>query len=363
MLSPGFHLLLIYAEGVLRVKKPVQDGLEAIIREKALSLGFDDVGFCSAAPFEDWRQKAYESLVARVCYDPHALMADARCIVVAIRRYAAFGPWPEGTAPVANYYVSSTVGFDKAKELAQCLSDRGYQALPNPRIPAKQAALRAGLGVQGINTQFCHDSLGMLVSIHLVLTDAPVATEDATRAECQKCGLCIAACPTGAVYEGGFDYSKCLRHHMASGEVMPVAYRELMGVRLTGCTDCQHVCPNAAVRIEQVPDELAWACGISGLLDGNAEQMAKLAEYIGSNFARPGRIRQQAAICAGNTGNRAYVPQLAAMLSVGDTVLRSHAAWALGRLGGPEARAALDDALLKERDENVRKEIEDALRR
>jgi len=42
-------------------------------------------------------------------------------------------------------------------------------------------------------------------------------------------------------------------------------------------------------------------------------------------------------------------------------LIRGHAAWALGRLGGEQAKQALQDALLTEQDEEVRKEIQCAL--
>ena len=333
------------------------------IARRALELGFDDVGYCSALPFDEWRNVANEAISRRILYDPRALMGEARSIVVAVRRYDVFDSWPEGAAPVANYYTNSTVGFERVKSLAVLLEERGYRVMANPSIPAKQAAIRAGMGTQGMNTQFCHAKLGILVSIHLILTDAPLADRDAPRRECVHCRRCVQACPTGAIYEGGFNREKCLRHLMASGSTVPEWARDMMGLRLTGCTDCQHACPRAGIRMAEVPQALAEACGIEGLLRGDAAQYETLAGYIGSNFARMKRIRPQAAICAGNSADRRYVPALAALLSQSDETLRSHAAWALGKLGGPEAEAALTLALAREKSENVRRELESALQR
>ena len=44
-----------------------------------------------------------------------------------------------------------------------------------------------------------------------------------------------------------------------------------------------------------------------------------------------------------------------------EPLVRGHAAWALGRIGGEEARAALEAALAVEGDEAVRSEIQAAL--
>lgn len=328
---------------------------------RAAELGFCDVGFCPVAPFDEWRQVAYEQVRGRLAHDPGALLNDAECIVVAVRKYDAFGPWPGGSAEIANYYVNSSIGFDNTKELASVLTGGGYTAIANPMLPAKQAALGAGLGFQGLNTQFCHNTHGMLVSLHMILTNAPLAGAGSPRVECSKCGLCISACPGGAISEGGFDHEKCLRFQMNNATVMPLWARGKMGKRLVGCTECQHACPHARIELADVPGDLAWACDISGLLRGEEARYEKLAGYIGSNFARPKRIRLQAVICAGNSGNRAYVPGLAALLSEDGAALRCHVAWALGRLGGEEAKIALEQALLAEQDDEVKLEISAAL--
>jgi epoxyqueuosine reductase len=331
------------------------------IRQRALELGFDDVGFSAVAPFEDWLEHAYNPLTKRIAHDPKVLLANAKCIIVAVKRYAAFGQWPEGSATVSHYYVNSNFGFAEIKKLGTMLVQDGYNAVVSPSLPAKQAAVRAGLGVQGMNTQFCHHEFGTLVSLHMILTDAPLAAEESPYVVCAGCGLCASACPGGAIFDDRFDHQRCLRFHMANGAVVPLWAREKMGLRLIGCTDCQHACPKADIKQVEVPAGLAQACAIEGLLDGDAQQIERLGAYIGKNFAHPKRIRQQAAIVAGNSGNRAYVPQLAALMERDDEVLRTHAAWALGRLGGSAAREALESALLAEANEDVKLEIIAAL--
>jgi epoxyqueuosine reductase len=70
---------------------------------------------------------------------------------------------------------------------------------------------------------------------------------------------------------------------------------------------------------------------------------------------------RNACVVAGNSGDRAHVPALARLLSDPSSLVRRHAAWALGRLGGEEARSALRRALAGEADEEVRAEVEAAL--
>lgn len=345
------------------LKGNTASALKAVLRKRALELGFDDVGFCTAAPFDEWHARAYDSLRNRLARDPATLLPGAKSIVVAVRRYAAYGGWPEGAAVVANYYVQSEAGHEAVGPLAETLSRAGYAALVDPPIPEKQAALRAFRGFQGMHTQFCHPAFGALVNLQTILTDAPLADADNPRAECAHCGNCASACPTGAIFEDGFDHEKCLRFHMLRNIPVPLWARKLMESRLLGCTECQYACPHAEISEAEAPAELAWACDIAGLLRGDDARYQKLAEYIGDNYARKKRIRPQAAICAGNSGDRSYVPLLVPLLQDVSAVLRCHAAWALGKLGGTAAKDALEAALMDEADDEVKKEIADALNR
>ena len=332
------------------------------IRERAAELGFDDVGFCTTEPFDEWNALAWPGLRDTVHHDPSALMPRARTIVVAFRRYRRFGDWPQDAARIANYYDQSNSGYEQCKQLAEFIREHGFEAMANPELPAKRAALRTGLGLQGWNTQFSHDALGTLVSIHMVLTDALLPAASVPRTGCTGCALCEEACPTGAISGEVFDYKRCLRHHMIANRTVPEGLRQGMGMNLLGCTLCQHACPRAQEETVPVPEELLQACDLKGLLRGDAAQLDALARHIGTNYARPQRVMTQAALCAGNSGDRGYVPELSHLLETGTQPQRCHSAWSLGRLGGEDARAALQARALREEDALVLEEIHAALR-
>ncbi len=328
------------------------------LHTQAQALGFDDVGLCSALPFEEWSRAAWDALRERLHGDPRELMPEARAIVVGVRRYDAFEPWPRGCGEIANYYTASNTGHDRAEALAQWLREQGHQALGNPGLPHRAAALRCGLGYQGWNQQFCHEELGVLVSLHLVLTDAPLPVQDAPYRTCEGCGLCVQACPTGALSEGGFNRLRCLRHHMIGAEAVPLDLREAMGTRLLGCTECTQSCPHAGAQAQRIPEETLRACGLESLLRGRPEAVDVLRRAVGANFARKHRLQAQAALAAGNGNDRSLIPALSEMLQEHPSqVARRHSAWALGRLGGHEAEAALRTALEAEKDDAVRAEI------
>ena len=74
-------------------------------------------------------------------------------------------------------------------------------------------------------------------------------------------------------------------------------------------------------------------------------------------------LRRNAAVAMGNRLERRYVGPLAEALREGEPVVRGHAAWALGRIGGEEALRVLEEALEQEPDDGVRGEIGAALGR
>jgi epoxyqueuosine reductase len=67
------------------------------------------------------------------------------------------------------------------------------------------------------------------------------------------------------------------------------------------------------------------------------------------------------AVALGNLRDPRALAALEAVLHDTEPLIRRHAAWALGRIGGSRARYALQDALRTERDADVREEITSAL--
>jgi epoxyqueuosine reductase len=59
----------------------------------------------------------------------------------------------------------------------------------------------------------------------------------------------------------------------------------------------------------------------------------------------------------GNVGDQESVPALVRALNGEPALVRGHAAWALGRIGGDEASGALHERKAVEEDEWVREEI------
>jgi epoxyqueuosine reductase len=66
-------------------------------------------------------------------------------------------------------------------------------------------------------------------------------------------------------------------------------------------------------------------------------------------------------VALGNSGDQRAIPALIGALHDHESLVRGHAAWALGRLGGQQAHEALHVALKQEEDHEVQQEIRYAL--
>ena len=73
-------------------------------------------------------------------------------------------------------------------------------------------------------------------------------------------------------------------------------------------------------------------------------------------------LQRNAAIGLGNFKDERALKVLARLLEKGDDELRGYAAWAIGRIGGSKAKKHLYAALDKEKNEQIIKEIESALK-
>ena len=73
-------------------------------------------------------------------------------------------------------------------------------------------------------------------------------------------------------------------------------------------------------------------------------------------------IQRNAAVALGNIQDPVAIPVLNVTLQYNlSVIVRSHAAWALGKIGGAKAKQVLEDTLKKEHELECQKEIKQAL--
>ncbi len=218
----------------------------------------------------------------------------------------------------------------------------------------RAAAVRAGLGWYGKNTNVLLPGAGSWFVLGSVLTDAPLTagrpTPTPVEDGCRSCQRCLTACPTGAlVGPGQLDARRCLAWLVQAPGVFPREYREALGDRLYGCDDCQTSCPVNRVATERHPPPAAErgaqpTVDILWLLSADDHQlMASLGRwYIPGR--QPRYLRRNALIALGNTGDPTNPDVVAAVtraLSDDDPIVRAHAVWAAARLGRPDLLGGL----------------------
>ena len=239
----------------------------------------------------------------------------------------------------------------------------------------RDLARRAGLGWFGKNTMLIHPRLGSFFVLGALLVGealAPDAPFDADR--CGTCTRCLDACPTGALPAPRvLDATRCVSYLTieARGDI-PEGLRAGVGDRVYGCDVCQDVCPYthkfSRALSEGSPFAPRPAIAGKGARDLARELLGMSPDEFTAAFrgspmkrAKLRGLKRNAAVVLGNVGLPDDVPALVAALADDEPLVRSHAAWALGRVGGSPAGVALRERLAAEDDPAVREEVRAAL--
>ena len=337
---------------------------KALIRDRALALGFDAIGFCRAELGEKARERLADFLVAgqhgdmgwlesrsAARGDPRKLWPDARSVIALGVTYA---PDDDPLATVAlpdrgtiSVYARNRDYHDVVKgmlkHLAQFVVSRFGPAVKvfvdTAPVMEKPLAERAGIGWQGKHTNLVsrvHSSWLFLGEIYTTLDIAPDAPH---RDHCGTCTRCLAICPTDAFpapYR--LDATRCISYLTIEHRgPIPHALRPLMGNRIYGCDDCLAVCPWNRFARATPHDKLRARAELT------APRLAELAAlddagfrtmFSGSPIKRIGRNRfvRNVLIAIGNSGDPALLPAAARLTGDGNAVVAEAARWACERL-------------------------------
>src|SRR6266702_3648975 len=386
------------------------------IKEYAYSLGFDIVRITSAEEFPDAeriiKERISQGLMdglpwftaerAEVSCYPDTLLPGARSIIALAMFYLTEQP-DEVESDVPRGCISRYAWGDdyheiikpRLQEFATWLRAYGKNEVEDVesrlfvdtgRMVDRAVAQRAGLGWYGKNTNILTKGWGSWVFLAEIVTNLPLAADTPTRANCGSCEICLHACPTQA-FPAPYvlDSTRCISYLTIElrGSI-PLELRPLMGNLIFGCDICQEVCPVNKVAEKRLGFRTAGAAhhveakfitpqirpreefrprpGIGSspelipLLSLTEEQFRERFRHSPIKRAKRRGLLRNVCVALGNSGDRQAVPALIGALHDTEPLIRGHAAWALGRLGGEQAKQALQDALLTEQDEEVRKE-------
>lgn len=355
----------------------------------AMSIGVDKIGFTTAAPFTELKnrlrrqqelgyQSGFEESDIQKRTEPLQLLDEAESIVAIAVAY----PSRMQNAPIGKkgarrgIFCRASWGVDyhtALRERLKLLSTWLEEHVKGVRIESmvdtgalvdRAVAERAGIGWSGKNCSIITPEFGSYVYLGELITNIPFAPDKPMEDECGDCRLCLDVCPTGALIQGGqLDAQRCIAFLTQTKGTLPDEFRSHIGNRLYGCDTCQTVCPKNKGKInwiheEFIPDpELAKPLLTPLLTITNREFKGRFGHVSGSwRGKKP--IQRNAILALAHFKEEAAIPDLIALLHKDDRpVIRGTAAWALGKIGGDTAQTALHEAEATEQDEEVRSEI------
>lgn len=239
------------------------------IRQKAVSLGFDAVGF--APP--DIGPGAKKNLEIYIAENRHGTMEWMS--VRMDERASPTGLWPEVKSVISlglNYGPHQTPNtslghsdrgtisvYAKGKDYHHVMKKRLKQLgrwmgetyghdlkvfVDTAPVMEKPLAQLAGIGWQGKHTNIVSRTFGSWLFLGEIFTTMELPADEPEIDHCGNCNACVEACPTGALAPYEIDGRKCISYLTIEhgGEIEPELASK-MGNRIYGCDDCLSACP------------------------------------------------------------------------------------------------------------------------
>ncbi len=330
-----------------------------------------------AASFDrgDLQTWPYGERYAAKAADPRTLLAEARSVVCIAVSYATPSEAPPpGRGRVSNYAWSDdyhrrmrAMLRDLASEL-RALGAATAIACDTAPVAERAFAERAGLGWIGKHTNLIAPGLGSYVFLGEVVTSLALVPDAPLKKSCGACARCVTACPTDAL-RGDYtiDATRCISDLTQRNGPIPREMRALIGTWVWGCDLCQEACPptqrapRSAAGFAPVDAETR-APSLTSLLGLKSGEFKRRYARTAIGWRGAAILRRNAAVAMGNMLDRADVPALEQSLDDDPhPLVRSHVAWALGRIGSPRAIDALKRRESVETDALVSDEIRAAL--
>ncbi|MFT9067549.1 MAG: tRNA epoxyqueuosine(34) reductase QueG [Acetobacter syzygii] len=349
---------------------PAASRLAARIRDKALELGFDAIGFCPATlgpeartRLQDFLANGYHGEMSWLAErmeqrsQPTALWPEARTVIALGTSYAPEGdalatlqkPECGNISVYARHRDYHDVIKGMLKHLAQFVVREGKQATPtSPEVKVfvdtapvaeKPLAAQAGLGWQGKHTNLVSRRHGSWLFLGEIYTTLALPASPPSGGGCGSCSRCLTACPTQAFpapYQ--MDARRCISYlTIEHAGPIPTELRPLIGTHIYGCDDCLTVCPwnrfartARHIKLQPRADLIAPDLATLSQLDDAAFRTL----FSGSPIKRIGRNRfiRNVLIAIGNSRTPSLLPHARALCTDPDAIVRDAAQWSVAQL-------------------------------
>ncbi|MDE7389160.1 MAG: DUF1730 domain-containing protein, partial [Muribaculaceae bacterium] len=205
----------------------------ATVRRLAAEVGAVACGVAEAAPVSPEAIEIYSRWIADgrhadmdymtrypdVRSDPRLLLEGARSLIVCAFSYFTDEPFGLPVALYARGRDYHEVVRERLSALASRLTETygGTTRVCVDTAPLRERhwAIRAGIGIQGLNNQIIVPGAGSYVFLGTILWTQPLEpTPPLSAAHCGRCGRCVEACPAKALSADGsaLDARRCLSY-------------------------------------------------------------------------------------------------------------------------------------------------------
>lgn len=172
-----------------------------------------------------------------------------------VSRYAVSGDYHKIVGNIINRI---------AENLRKEFPENKFEAfVDNSPLPEVRCAVRAGLGVMGINNLFINEDYGSWVFLGEIVTDRFFEPFGGEISICKSCNKCINACPVNALTGKEIIKEKCLSFlSQKKGELDEDTKAKIAETGCAwGCDICQKVCPhNKKAKITPIKEFIETAC-------------------------------------------------------------------------------------------------------
>jgi len=360
------------------------------LNELAASVGIAEIGVTTAEPLEYMRKRlekrvsekrvtTFEEVNPEKRLSPSALLDKCRSIVTLAIPYYKAGPTPPFSddqplglvARCARSVDYHKIVEDRADKLIKAMfteiGSRFNFRILTDRSPLleRELSLNSGLGLIGENCTLINTRYGSYVALGTILIDKPLETDSPSEPQaCCSCGLCLKKCPTGALIEPFIiNPHLCLSYLTQSPGIFPRGLRAKLENRIYGCDRCQEIC----LYNDNVEDsglcENAFQLFpgnplLIPLLGISQKEFEMTIGLTSAGWRGKTTLQRNVVIALGNSKYEGAIKKLRRLLENDPRpVIRLHAAWALGRIGGAKAKFALDKSYQKDPDQSVRDEV------
>ncbi len=226
----------------------------------------------------------------------------------------------------------------------------------------------SGIGWSGKNTCLINQDIGSWIFLGEIITDIELDYDSPVPDRCGTCSMCIDACPTGALRAPYIlDSNLCISYLTIEfrGKI-PSGLREKMDNNIYGCDICQDVCPwNRKAKVSESesfqPRNPLYNPDLMYLSQLSIEEFRKVFKNSPIKRAKRKGFIRNVMVAMGNSGHKAFIPYIKEALQDDESLIRTHAAWALWKVAGNESFDTLSKHLDFETDKSVREEIESIL--